>query len=111
MRSIRQAMLAAKVRRVSRILDFASGAGRVLRYLKAAFPDAGLTACDVLSRDLEFCSEVLGATVVEAKRDPAELELKAHFDLIWCGSLLSHTDRDDFVGFLSCSTRLFRVVV
>lgn len=100
LRSIRLAMLAAKITDASKILDFASGAGRVMRYLKAAFPDAELTACDVLEEDLAFCSKVFGATVVEGKLNPDEVEVDGNFDLIWCGSLLSHTDRDDFVGFL-----------
>jgi SAM-dependent methyltransferase len=100
LRSIRLAMLAAKVTRVERVLDFASGGGRVLRFLKAAFPEAELTACEVVKTYLRFCSEVFGARAVEGDLDPAKVELDGQFDLIWCGSLLSHTDRDDSAGYL-----------
>src|SRR5262245_10124406 len=49
---------------VRSILDLPSGHGRVLRYLKAAFPDAALTACD-LSRDgVDFCAATFGARAV-----------------------------------------------
>jgi SAM-dependent methyltransferase len=100
LRSIRVAMLAANRDQVSRVLDFASGGGRVLRYLKAAFPGAELTACDVVDAYLRFCSDVLGARAVKSHLDPAQVELDGQFDLIWCGSLLSHTDSDDFVRYL-----------
>jgi SAM-dependent methyltransferase len=100
LRSIRLAMLASNHTRVSSILDFASGGGRVLRYLKAAFPDAQLTACDVVDVYLRFCSDVFGARAVESNLDPSQVELEGQYDLIWCGSLLSHTDGDDFAGFL-----------
>ena len=100
LRSVRVAMLAANLTRVDRVLDFASGGGRVLRFLKAAFPEAELTACDVVNVYLRFCSETFGARTAEGDLDPAAVELDGRFDLIWCGSLLSHTDRDDFLGYL-----------
>jgi SAM-dependent methyltransferase len=100
LKSIRLAMLAANRDGVTRILDFASGAGRVLRYLKAAFPDAELAACDVVDDYLRFCSDVFGARSLKSNLDPSQIELDGQFDLIWCGSLLSHTDSDDFAGYL-----------
>jgi SAM-dependent methyltransferase len=100
LRSIRLAMLAANLGEPSRILDFASGGGRVLRYLKAAFPDAELTACDVVDAYLRFCSDVFGAKAVKSHLDPSRVELHGQYDLIWSGSLLSHTDGDDFAGYL-----------
>jgi SAM-dependent methyltransferase len=100
LRSIRLAMLAANLAEPSRVLDFASGGGRVLRYLKAAFPDAELTACDVVDAYLRFCSDVFGAKAVKSRLDPSQVELDCQYDLIWSGSLLSHTDSDDFAGYL-----------
>jgi ubiquinone/menaquinone biosynthesis C-methylase UbiE len=46
-RGIRLAMAAAKVEALSNILDLPCGYGRVIRILRAAFPDARLTACDI----------------------------------------------------------------
>ena len=56
LRAVRMAMLAVGLDDVKNALDFGSGGGRVLRYLKAAFPNAGLTACDILPKQVEFLS-------------------------------------------------------
>jgi SAM-dependent methyltransferase len=107
LRCIHLAMLATSLQRVESVLDFACGAGRVLRVLKAAFPNAALTACDVWEEGVEFCSKVFGATGVVANEDPEKTELGGPFDLIWCGSLLTHVDRDAWSRFL----KLFRSVL
>jgi SAM-dependent methyltransferase len=100
LRHIRLAMLTAELEQVDSILDFASGAGRVLRTLMAAFPDATLIASDVWKRGLEFCSEVLGVETVESSPEPAEVDLEGPFDVIWCGSLLTHVDARRWTGFV-----------
>lgn len=100
LRSIRLAMLAAKKETVESILDLPSGYGRVLRILKAAFPDASLTACDIDKRGIAFCADALGATPVEGMDDPADTELGGPFDLIWCGSLLTHVGEPVWVKFI-----------
>jgi SAM-dependent methyltransferase len=100
LRHVRLAMLAARLEQVDSVLDFASGAGRVLRTLKEAFPDAALTASDVWKEGIEFCAQVLGAEAVHNSPEPAEVELEGPFDVIWCGSLLTHVDARRWVGFL-----------
>lgn len=94
------AMLAAGRENLESILDFGSGFGRVLRMLKAAFPEASLTAADVRQDAVEFCAETLGATPVTSSHDPAEIDLPGPFDLIWCGSVFTHLDRDRWAAFL-----------
>ena len=83
-----------------KILDLPSGYGRVLRMLKVAFPEAELTACDLDRAGVDFCAEKLGATPVYSREDPAEIELGGGFDVIWCGSLLTHLDAPLWDGFL-----------
>jgi SAM-dependent methyltransferase len=100
LRNIRLAMLAGQVEKVDRVLDFACGCGRVLRILKAAFPDADLTACDVQPEAVEFCVNTFGAKGVLSAYDPEEVELEGGYDLIWCGSLLTHVDADRWVRFV-----------
>jgi SAM-dependent methyltransferase len=100
MRSIRIAMLAARKTAVRRILDLPCGHGRILRTLKAAFPDAELIACDINRDGVDFCAEVLGATPVYGVQDPAQIEIDGPVDLIWCGSLLTHLDAEGARGFL-----------
>jgi SAM-dependent methyltransferase len=99
-RCVRLAMLAAGKREVTRILDLPCGHGRVLRTLKAAFPDASLTACDIRPEGVDFCAQTFGATPVYAKERAAEIDIAGPFDLIFCGSLLTHLDLDSTREFL-----------
>jgi SAM-dependent methyltransferase len=100
LRCIRLALLAAGSPAVGSILDYACGAGRVLRVLKAAYPDAALTACDLRRMDVRFCERTFGAKGVFAPLEPAELELDDEYDVIWCGSLFTHVDRDRWTALL-----------
>jgi SAM-dependent methyltransferase len=73
-------------------LDLPSGGGRVLRFLRVAFPDAALVACDTNEALLEFCGTTFDASVLRSVPDINQLHLSGNFDLIWCGSLLTHFD-------------------
>jgi SAM-dependent methyltransferase len=77
-----------------RILDFGCGHGRVLRFLKAAFPQAELTACDIDASAIRFCAEVLEAQPVLSNAKLSDVELDGQFDLIWSGSFFTHVDAD-----------------
>jgi SAM-dependent methyltransferase len=100
LRCIRLAMLAARLDTVTSVLDFACGRGRVLRILKAAFPDAALTASDIEPPAVEFSARVFDATGVVSAYLPEEVDLPGNYDVLWCGSLLTHVDSDRFTGFL-----------
>lgn len=99
LRAIRLALLAAGKDEPARILDFPCGHGRVLRMLKAAFPDAALTAGDLNADGVAFCERKFGATPIVSSLDPGAVTIDGAFDLIWCGSLLTHLDRDRWDGF------------
>jgi SAM-dependent methyltransferase len=75
-----------------RILDFACGHGRVMRGLRAAFPEAELIACDIDRDGVDFCTARFGAMPVYSDPDPSLVSLRGRFDLIWVGSLLTHLD-------------------
>jgi trans-aconitate methyltransferase len=77
---------------VRSILDLPCGHGRVARHLKAAFPDAQLTFCDLDKSGVDFCAETFGGTGLYSKTDLAQVELPKS-DLIWVGSLFTHVDR------------------
>ena len=100
LRMIRLAMLVASVPRAGKLLDFASGAGRVLRYLKAGFPQAAITACDVRPQDIDFCVKTFGVNGIVSNREPEKIELDGPYDVIWCGSLLTHVNADLWVRFV-----------
>jgi SAM-dependent methyltransferase len=101
LRDVRLAMLAAGKDTVTSVLDMPCGHGRVLRVLKAAFPDARLTACDIDPDAVDFCAQVFGAHPVYSEYDPAEVEIGDSFDLLWCGSLLTHLPRARWHDFLA----------
>jgi SAM-dependent methyltransferase len=107
LRCIWLAMLAAMLESPRSILDFGCGYGRVLRTLKAAFPDANLTACDLRENRVAFCASKFEATGVVSSDRPEEIELRGPFDLIWCGSHLTHIEKDRWTGFV----RLFESVL
>jgi SAM-dependent methyltransferase len=75
------------------VLDFGCGHGRVMRMLKAAFPDAQLTACDLDPDAVDYCASQFGAIPAYSSEDVRDLELAGDFDLIWAGSLFTHVDR------------------
>ena len=75
-----------------RILDFGCGHGRVLRFLKAAFPQAALTACDIDPSAIRFCADALGAEPVLSNAELTDVPLDGDFDLIWSGSFFTHVD-------------------
>jgi SAM-dependent methyltransferase len=95
--------------RVRRILDLPCGHGRVLRYLKAGFPEAEITACDLLRDGVDYCAATFGATPVYSHEDPSNVPLdRDAFDLIWVGSLLTHLAADRWPGFLELFHRSLR---
>ena len=98
--TVRLAMLAAGKTRLDSILDFACGHGRNLRTLKAAFPDAALTACDLDRDGVDFCARVFGAAPVYSSNDPADIPIHDRFDLIWCNSFFTHVDEGAWNRFL-----------
>lgn len=88
---------------VRHILDLPCGHGRVLRYLKAAFPTSEITVCDLLKDGVEFCAKTFGAKPVYSDEDPKRIELSPHtFDLIWVGSLFTHLSAERWPTFLAC---------
>ena len=104
---VRRAQAAARKETCESILDFACGHGRVLRALKAEFPRADLAACDIDADGIAFCAQVFGARPFPSHTDPGQIELNGEFDLIWCGSLLTHLD----AGLWSQYLRLFASVL
>jgi SAM-dependent methyltransferase len=109
-RLIGLAQEAAEVLRpLQRILDLPCGYGRILRALRESFPDADLTACDISKEAVDFCAEAFGAEPVYSSEDPAAIKVEGQFDLIWCGSLLTHLEAARWDGFLDFfETRLAR---
>ena len=87
----------------ARILDYGCGHGRVMRWLRAAFPDATITGADVLPGAVEFCASTFGAVPLLIDKPFAETDLGDGYDLIWLGSVYTHLGRagwDDLTDLL-----------
>ena len=89
---IEEALKAAHIASVNQILDMPCGYGRVLRFLMQRFPAARITACELLPDAVHFCTETFGAQPAHSSYNLNELTLDARFDLIWCGSLITHLE-------------------
>jgi SAM-dependent methyltransferase len=105
MRSIEAALERADRSTVAEVLDLPCGHGRVLRFLAARFPEANVTACDLERDGVDFCARVFGATPVYSTTDLDSLSFESRFDLIWCGSLITHLDRDPTCALLRLFAR------
>lgn len=86
---------------IKKILDLPCGYGRIHRYLKSYFPSAQLTACDIDHDAVDFCKNTFDSVPVYSKEDLDQLQIKDKFDLIWCGSLLTHIDYKDWKSLLN----------
>jgi CBS domain-containing protein/SAM-dependent methyltransferase len=90
------------------ILDLPCGHGRVMRVMRAAFPDSMLIACDLDRDGVDFCAETFGAAPVYGDTDPARVRIEQPVDLIWVGSLFTHLDPARWNEFLDLFARVLR---
>jgi len=98
LKCIDNALSAAEKKRddIKTILDFGCGHGRVLRVLRAAFPNCSITACDVNRDGVNFCKKTFDAIPIYSEREIEKLSIHSRFDLIWVGSLFTHIDEEDW---------------
>lgn len=75
---------------IRNILDFGCGYGRVLRALRAGYPKATITACDLMEEATKFCADTFDAVPVTGYDDLTKIELIEKFDVIWVGSVFTH---------------------
>jgi SAM-dependent methyltransferase len=88
------ACASAKLRDVKHVLDLPCGHGRVLRHLVHLFPGAELHACDLDRCGVDFCTLTFGAIPISSNEDLTTVEFPCTYDLIWIGSLFTHTSRE-----------------
>jgi SAM-dependent methyltransferase len=80
----------AKDPRIETILDMPCGYGRVLRLLCQRFPHARITGMDIAENAVDFCTHTFGSRGIYSKKELNSVKLGCAFDMIWCGSLLTH---------------------
>lgn len=103
--------LTAEIMTVSRkscfdsILEFPSGHGRITRHLTAFFPDAEIAVSDLFPEMLTFCKKQFGVMPLLSQEDFVSLDFGRKFDLIWCGSLLTHLPEQAVLDCFDCIIR------
>jgi SAM-dependent methyltransferase len=97
---ILQSMIACEKTSVNTILDMPCGFGRVTRHIKVAFPEAKTYACDLYDDRIKFCAEQFGAIPFKSREVLSDITFPEKFDLIWCGSLLTHLPKPIFLDAL-----------
>ena len=100
-----EAMFLCRVSGFRRILDMPCGFGRVTRHLRAAFPEAAINACDLYQDRIDFCGDRLGALPIKSQEDFDQIKFPTTYDLIWCGSLLTHLTAPQFQSALNLFIR------
>jgi SAM-dependent methyltransferase len=94
LQNVLRALSLSRLQSVHHILDLPCGHGRVARHLRAAFPAARLTFCDLNQSAVDFCSKELRGIAVYASSELTDVEFDTTFDVIWIGSLFTHIDLD-----------------
>jgi SAM-dependent methyltransferase len=98
-------LLSAAIPHPKKILDLACGNGRVTRHLALIFPESEITVCDLYPEMVEFCVKTFNVKGAISTEDLGQLTFADQFDLIWCGSLLTHCNERLFKGGLQAMRR------
>ena len=90
------------------VLDFASGWGRVTRFLIPEVAAERLWVSDVLSDAVAFQGAAFGVRGAVSALRPEELRLDETFDAVTVSSLFTHLPEERFAGWLAALWRRLR---
>lgn len=94
-------LTAAPTQEVKRVLDFGCGHGRIARHIQAMFPRAERFFLDADPGAAAFCAKQFGGVEVPASTDFDALTLPGSLDLIWLGSVITHTSHERTVTLMN----------
>ena len=83
-----------------RVLDFASGYGRISRHLVAEIPPERVWVADVYAEGVAFQQEHLGVHGLVSATDPERWDCPVAFDAILVSSLFTHLPEQRFLAWL-----------
>ncbi|HET9209557.1 MAG TPA: class I SAM-dependent methyltransferase [Thermoanaerobaculia bacterium] len=86
--------------RVGKLLDFASGYGRVTRFLVRDIPPERVWVADVYADGVRFQEERLGVHGIVSAIRPEDFACAERFDAILVTSLFTHLPEERFVAWL-----------
>jgi SAM-dependent methyltransferase len=73
-----------------RVLDFACGYGRLLRFLVHRFEPSTISAAEIQRDAVDWVAERYGVQAMRSAAEPDDFRPDRRFDLIWAASLFSH---------------------
>lgn len=82
------------------ILDFASGYGRVTRFLTGYYPPEKVYTSDIKPAAVDYQKKHLGCNGFYSDYDPFKLLVQERFEVIFVGSLFSHLNKDLYKNWL-----------
>jgi hypothetical protein len=82
-----------------KLLEFASGFGRVSRHLKKN-SQFDLTACDIHPAAVEFLSREFGIKAISSTHSPDNFSVSETFDITFALSFFTHLPRETFGPWL-----------
>src|SRR5581483_9510787 len=83
-----------------RLLDFASGFGRITRWMVSDIPARNLVVADIFPEALSFQRDLLGVRTAISSATPDLLEIGQFFDCIIASSFFSHIGPHQFPAWL-----------
>jgi SAM-dependent methyltransferase len=90
--NVLSSLVRSRLERVESILDLPCGHGRVARHLRAAFPEAKMSFCDIDKGAADFCARTFDGVPLYSSSELTQVPLHRSFDIIWIGSLFTHVD-------------------
>ena len=85
---------------INDVLYLPSGYGRELRFAQLLLPHSTIIASDIDRTGLNFCHKEFGVKTVLSNDSFSVPHLDGQFDLIWCGSLITHLNEASAVRLL-----------
>jgi hypothetical protein len=85
---------------IGKMLDFASGYGRLTRFLVHEQLADAITVSDILEGGMEFQASQFGVRTILSKTDPAQFDAPERYDLIFVASLFTHLPPATFTPWL-----------
>lgn len=92
--------------RVTSLLDFASGYGRVTRFLLDEVPSQAVCVADILPQAVEFQKRVFEVRGVVSAVEPKQLEISGRFAAVLVTSLFTHLPESRFGPWLAALLEL-----
>ena len=86
--------------RIGRMLDFASGYGRLTRLLVHERLADEVTVSDILEGGMEFQAQQFGVRTILSTTDPQRFRAPEKYDLIFVASLFTHLPEATFLAWL-----------